>query len=113
MASTLKPIWPISSPSSSMAGPSRSSTNSCRGLGLSRPEFASQLDHRSYSDQALMRVVVWSRHRLLRKLLGQGKTSQHSKCRRTRKARAAISELRGRTIFRMLLPPCNTHSLSG
>jgi hypothetical protein len=41
-----------------MAGPSRSSTNSYRGLGLSRPEFASQLDRRSYSDQALMRVVV-------------------------------------------------------
>ena len=34
-------------------------------LGLSRPEFASQLDHRSYSDQPRMRVAVWSRHRLL------------------------------------------------
>jgi hypothetical protein len=47
-----------------MAGPARSSTNFCRGLGLSRPEFASQLDRRSHSDQALIRVVVWSRHRL-------------------------------------------------
>jgi hypothetical protein len=34
-----------------MAGPSRSSTNSCRGLGPSRPEFASQLERRSYSNQ--------------------------------------------------------------
>jgi hypothetical protein len=31
---------------------------------LNRPEFAWQLDYRSYSDGALMRVVVWSRLRL-------------------------------------------------
>ena len=34
-------------------------------LALIAPEpRASQLDRRSYSDQASMRVVVWSRHRL-------------------------------------------------